>query len=132
MHDINNAVSLANYITAAIFSLLGAIGLWRFKARTRMTGDVSAIVRGGKYVMTALAGHQIYWGTGRLGIVIGRQDIADWINGHAALATVFYFAAFYGMLKILAVGRSQGGQIRPVDAVLISSLWTTIVVVVLY
>lgn len=123
--DLNNAISLANYVTAFFGGVMAAVGVWRLRTKSNRahTEEVSSMLRGAKIVFLALAIHQGFWGLHRAAYNFGWTDLYSWLSGHSSVVTVAYFMSFYGILKVMAVWHGPSGKIKLSDTAFLGAVW---------
>lgn len=126
---MNDAITLANYITASVASFLAAFALWRIRLKLAREDDAKQLIRGAKLVLLALGLHQLFWGTSRVFYALEWRDMHVWVIDHSWLVTGAYWLAFYGTLKIFAVWHTPGGHVRRADVAILASIWTGVLVV---
>lgn len=128
MHIVNNALSLANYVTATIGSAAASIALVGFvREHSELSRQARSVIVGAIILLCALSAHQLYWGLGRFGTVIEYKELVSSIYAHASLATVAYAAVVYGSLTIWSAVINEDGRIRWRDIIIVAGVWLTIV-----
>lgn len=131
MENLNNAITLANYVTVVVYSLAAAYGMWRFRKLLDPKSDVAYLVRGTKIIILAVCGHQLYWGISRFATMLGNKEFREFMYNNSWLTTAFYFCAFYGMIRVFSVATHKNGRVHMDDVMLVACLWLFVVLVVM-
>jgi hypothetical protein len=130
---INDAVTLANYVTTIVCSLLAAWAVMMIRRRIPNDGVSWYLLRSFSLILLAVAGHQTFWGVSRISTLAEWHVSRVWIADHAWYATFFYVVAYYGMLRIIGLWHSPQLQIYPRDFLIVVGVWVfTLSVSILY